>query len=252
MAAHAAWKGYLRLSLVSLPVRAYAASNAAKGEIHLNQLHETCKSRIRYKKTCPIHGEVSNDQIVMGYEYDKDQYVVVDTDEVNVLRSDAEKNIRIDGFVRADAIDPVYFSGRNYYLAPDGAVGQRPYNLIRESMAEEGLRAIAQAVISNREQLVMLWPIDKLIAMSVLEYKTQVKEPAGFRDEIADTQATDQEQKLARQLIEGVINLMDALRKSMQQVKPPKEGSRKTEAKAKPAERPKKQAPKKAARRKSG
>jgi hypothetical protein len=83
MALRPAWKGFLKLSLVSVPVKAYTATSSSGTEIKLNQLHAECNSRINYKKTCPIHGEVSGDQIVSGYEYSKGQYVIVDTDELD-------------------------------------------------------------------------------------------------------------------------------------------------------------------------
>ena len=78
MAARPYWKGFLRFSLVSVPVYGVTANASGRGEIHLNLLHRECHSRIKYKKTCPIHGDVPNDEIVSGYEYSKDQYVIVD------------------------------------------------------------------------------------------------------------------------------------------------------------------------------
>ncbi len=93
------WKGHIRLSLVTIPVKAFTASASGK-EIRLNQLHDECKNRIRYQKTCPQHGEVSSDEIVMGYEFAKDQYVIVDADELDNLRTESDKAINIDKFVR--------------------------------------------------------------------------------------------------------------------------------------------------------
>src|SRR5436190_21089996 len=119
MAARSAWKGFLKLSLVSVPVKAYTASAGSGGEIHLNQLHAECHSRIKYKKTCPIHGEVSQDEIVMGYEYSKDQYVVIDTAELEKLRTEDSKAITFQEFIEPDSLDPVYYRGTTYYLVPD-------------------------------------------------------------------------------------------------------------------------------------
>src|SRR3954462_3977380 len=123
MALRTSWKGFLRLSLVSVPVKAYSAAASGNGRIHLNQLHETCHSRIRYQKVCPLHGEVTSDEIVSGYEYAKGQYVVIDEDELDKLRTPAERAINIDKFVPFSTIDPLYFDGRAYYLLPDGPVG---------------------------------------------------------------------------------------------------------------------------------
>jgi DNA end-binding protein Ku len=82
MAARSSWKGFLKLGLVSLPVKAYTVAASGRGEIHLNQLHAECHSRIQYMETCPIHGEVSNDQILLGFEHAKGQYVIVDSDSL--------------------------------------------------------------------------------------------------------------------------------------------------------------------------
>jgi DNA end-binding protein Ku len=111
MPARSSWKGYLKLSLVSVPVKAYTASSSAGG-VSLNQLHEECNSRIRYIKTCPIHGEVESSEIVSGYEFSKGQYVVIDPSEIDKLRPESDKAINVDHFIAASAIDPVYYSGK--------------------------------------------------------------------------------------------------------------------------------------------
>ena len=295
MAPRSTWKGYLKLSLISIPLKAYTASSGGGSPISLNQLHEECKSRIRYQKTCPVHGEVSNDEIVSGYEFAKGQYVVIDPDELDKLRTENDKSISVDTFVPADSIDPVYHSGKTYYLVPDGPVGQKPYALLRDTMAESNLHAVAQVVLSKREQLVLLRPIEKLIGMTVLEYHAQVKQPAAFEDELTETESSQDELQLARTLIEGmaadevdlsqykdsyvekltalieakvegkelvsppadeappVINLMDALKASVQQIKAPTKAAaaQRTPARKTAAGKgPKKAAPKR--KRKSG
>jgi DNA end-binding protein Ku len=204
MPARSSWKGFLRLSLVSVPVKAYTATTSGGGGIHLNQLHETCHSRIRYKKVCPIHGEVPNDEIVSGYEFAKDQYVVVDPDELRKLRPNSDKAVDIDTFVPRDDIGPEYFSGKSYYLVPDGPIAQKPYRLIRESLQQESLVAVGEVVISNREQLVAVRPVGRLLSMAMLQYKSQVKEPAAFEDDVVEGEVSDQELALTKQLMEGM------------------------------------------------
>src|SRR5687768_2250046 len=109
--ARTSWKGFLKLSLVSVPVKAFTAHETG-GEVHLNQLHKDCNNRIRYQKVCPEHGEVSADEIVSGYQYAKGHYVVVDPEEVDKLRTKADRAINIDGFVAEDVVDPVYHAGK--------------------------------------------------------------------------------------------------------------------------------------------
>src|SRR5262245_43120755 len=151
--ARTSWKGYVRLSLVSVPVEAYTAS-ATESEIRLRQLHAECHSPINYRKVCPIHGEVTSDQIVSGYEHEKGQFVVVDLAELDHLRTDAERSIMIDGFVRASAVDPLYSAGKNYYLLPQGSAGTRPYALLGRGMSEEGRNAVAKVTMFGREHIV--------------------------------------------------------------------------------------------------
>src|SRR5687767_7627509 len=133
------WSGSIRLSLVSVPVKGYTALEAEKARISLNQLHDKCHSRIRYKKTCPLHGEVSSDQIVMGYQYGDDEYAIVDPSEIDKLRSEADRAINIDKFLSPESIDPIYYSGQTYYLLPDGKNGQKSYAVLQQAMAKENV-----------------------------------------------------------------------------------------------------------------
>jgi len=203
MAIRSSWRGFLRLSLVSVPVKAYTASVTGDGEIHLNQLHSKCNSRIRYQKVCPIHGEVPNDEIISGYEYSKGQYVVIDKEERDALRTKSEKAINIDKFIPPSAVDPLYYDGRNYFLVPDGPVGQKPYALLCQAMAEENRCALAQAALSGRDQLMLLRAADGMLTMSVLNYEGQLKKSTAFEDEVPDVSVTADELRLARTLIQG-------------------------------------------------
>jgi DNA end-binding protein Ku len=203
MAARSQWKGFLNLNLVSVPVKAYSASSSGAGEVSLNQLHGECNSRIKYKKTCPIHGEVPNDQIVSGYEYSKDQYVIVDTEELNKLRTEDDKAIRIDSFIPSDAFDPLYLTGKNYYLVPEGPVGQKAYQVIYKGMEEADRYAIAQVVMHNKEQLVVVRPQEGLLVMSTLNYSAQVTSPSTFEEEAPKTPIAPEELQLVKTLIKA-------------------------------------------------
>jgi DNA end-binding protein Ku len=201
MAARSSWKGYLKLSLVSVPVKAYTAAASGAAEIHLNQLHAECHSRIQYKKACPTHGEVKSDEIVSGYEYSKGQYVIIDTDELEKLRTEDDKAIKIDSFVPPKALDAVYFTGKNYYLVPDGPVGLRPFQVICQGMMDENCYAVAQVVLHNKEQLVTLRPVENLLVMSVLSYEQQVTKPATFAEEAPKVESSPEELNLVKTLI---------------------------------------------------
>ena len=107
------WSGYIRFGLVSFPVKAYTAASSGGGGIQLNQLHAECHSRIQYKKTCPQHGEIPSDQIVSGYQFAKDQYVVIDPDEIEKLRPKSEKDIAVMAFLTAIFAAVLWHGGRD-------------------------------------------------------------------------------------------------------------------------------------------
>lgn len=271
MAARPSWSGFLKFNLISIPVKGYNAA-ASGGKIGFHLLHKKCHSRIRYKKVCPVHGEVDNDEIVSGYEYAKGQYVTVDSEERGKLKTEDDKAISVDTFVLSGAIDPVYFSGRTYYLVPDGKVAQKPYGVFLDAMQEKGCSAVAQVVFAGRAQVAVVHPCAGVLAMTLLSFEDEVKKPAAFAAEVDERAATSQELQLAETLIDAattdtfdlahykddyadklarlvggktkrkqgtkrpgpqepaVINLMDALRASLDHAKKSKAGkaSRKT------------------------
>jgi len=194
------WKGFIKLSLISVPVKAFTA-NETSGEVHLNQLHKGCNSRIKYQKVCPEHGELKSEAIVSGYEYTKDQYVVVDPDELDKLRTKTDRAVSIDGFIPADAVDGLYFSGKTHYLLPDGVAGARPYALLREGMVKNEVCAIAQVVMSGREQLVLVRPHGKMLVMTALHYPQRVRKADEFEEEVDDIELKPAEVALTNTLI---------------------------------------------------
>jgi DNA end-binding protein Ku len=204
MAARSSWKGYLKLSLVSVPVKGYNANRSA-GAVRLNQLHATCHNRIKYQKTCPVHGEVSNDEIVSGYEYAKGQYVVIDPDEIDQLRTPAERAVTIEAIVPAGKIDPLYFTDKTYYLLPDGAVGQKPFALIQKCLAEDHLSAVGRGVLFGREEVVVLRPVDGLFAMTALKYEAEVTHAEAFTEELEPANLRTEEVSLTKTLLKAFV-----------------------------------------------
>ncbi|MCB9883095.1 MAG: Ku protein [Planctomycetes bacterium] len=200
MAPRSSWKGFLRLSLVSVPVRAFT-TNQSSEEIRLNQLHKECHQRVKYLKTCPEHGELASDDIASGYEYAKGQYVVIDPAEVKKLRPESDSAIHIQGFTQPDSVDPLYLSGKSYYLLPDGVAGARPYALLLQGMQRAGVVAVARIVLSGREQLVMLRTDENLLVMDVLSYAASVKAKGEFLSEAPQPDVSDEELALADTLI---------------------------------------------------
>jgi DNA end-binding protein Ku len=205
--ARPSWSGFLQFRLISIPVKGYnATASGGGGKIGFHMIHAPCHSRIKYKKVCPIHGEVDNDEIVLGYEAAKGQYVAVEKEERAALKAEDEKTIEIDGFIRPEALDPVYFSGKSYYLVADGKVAQKPFAVLHEAMEREGRYAIAQVVFSGRVQVAVVRPSGGVLAMSLLKFSSELKRPDDFEDEVKGGTVTAEERELAETLIEAATS----------------------------------------------
>jgi DNA end-binding protein Ku len=202
--ANPSFSGSVRLSLVSFAVKGFQALESETATPHLNQLHEDCLNRIRYKKVCEVHGEVLNEDIVLGFNTGGDHYVVIDPGELDALRSEKDRSITIDKFVPAASIDPIYFSGTTYYLVPDGKHSAKPYAVFQKAIADEKVIGIATVVITNREKLVALRPVGHMLTASVLHYAETVRGVDYF--DVPESTVTAQELKLAKTLIEASIS----------------------------------------------
>ncbi len=201
--ARPSWDGYLRFNLIAVPVKAFNAAEKGGGKVGFHLVHKGCGQRIHYKKTCPVHGDVSNDEIVSGYEVARGHYVTVEMEERKQARLEDDKTINVDTFVRPGAIDPVYYSGRAFYLIPDGKVAQKPYQLLLEAMRENDRYGVAQVIFSGRGQIAVIRPTDGVLTMILLNYESQVKKPAEFEDQVEHPAVSAQERKLAQTLLEA-------------------------------------------------
>ncbi len=282
MATRSSWKGYLRLSLVTVPVEGVNAVSATDAGVQLHQLHAPCLSRIRYQKLCPVHGEVSNDEIVMGFERSKGEYVVVEKSEADQLRKGGDKAITIDAFVSPDQIDLMQFEGRTYYLMPDGEIARKPYAVLAQAIAAENRFGIGRASLWGRERLVLVRSLGQALCLEILHFSSELAERANIPREIHLPAVTKEEMRLAAKLIEAstveqfdlasyedvstnrlkeliaskaaeqpsaatedenqpaVVNLMDALRRSVASTRGGSSAAaatRKTSSRAKPAKR---------------
>src|SRR6185295_3677563 len=148
MAPRASWTGYLRLSLVTIPVRLYNAVSSTS-KVSLNQLHKDCNVRLRQQMVCPEHGKVEKEDIVKGYEFEKDRYVVVDDADLQKIKLEATKTIDLIQFVDGTEVESIYFD-TPYYVAPDGPVAQERFRILLLELRTAYQIAIGQVVISNR------------------------------------------------------------------------------------------------------
>ena len=144
MAARPTWKGFLKISLVNIPIRVFPATDSA-ASVSFNQLHAECLTRIQQKKWCPVHDrEVSNAEIVKGYEFEKGRYVVVSEEDIEKVRPASTRVIELQQFAELDELDPIFFE-RPYYLAPDTQVAADAFAVIREGIAAH--RAVRRQIV---------------------------------------------------------------------------------------------------------
>src|ERR1044072_3282194 len=197
----ASWRGQLRFGLVSFEVQAINAENKENAEVHFHLLHEPDHERIHYAKVCPKHGEIPNDEIVEGFEYAKGKYVEFEKEELDVLRTDAEKALAIDAFVSSDEIDPIYFDGRMYYLIPSGANSSEPYALLQATMEKKERWGVGQVVFSGREQLAVIRPFEGVITMAMLNYDAEIRKSSEIKSEFTRPRTAPSKLKLAEDLI---------------------------------------------------
>ena len=241
MAARPTWKGYLKISLVNIPIRVFPATDPG-ATLSFNQLHATCQTRIQQKRWCPqCQCEVPGTDIVKGFEFEKGRYVVMGEEDIDKVRVDSTRVINLEKFTDDTAIDPIYLE-RPYYLAPDGPVAKEAFAVIREGM--KGKAGIGKVALYGREYLVKVQPRENGLIMYTLRHAAEIRS-MGAIDELADMPETvrPEEVKLAKQVIvdakiEGrevvsqepeappkVVNLMEALRKSLNTISASKKKS---------------------------
>jgi len=190
------WKGHLTFGLISMPVH---ISAAARGErIGFNQLHKECHSRLKQPLFCPVcNRHVERNEIVKGFEHEKDQYVLFSEEELDKIEPPSARVMEILEFVKLEQIDPIYFDA-SYYLAPDDA-GLKPYLLLEKAMQESGYAAIAKLTMHQREHIVIIRPGAKGMALHTMFYSNEIRAAESISTD--KIQLKDQELKLAEQLI---------------------------------------------------
>jgi DNA end-binding protein Ku len=200
MAPRANWKGFLRLSLVTCPVALYPATSDSE-KISFNQINRNTGHRIRYTRVDADTGEeVPNEDIVKGYQVDKDIYVEVTKDELENVALESTRTIEIDEFVAREEIDPRYII-RPYYLRPDGKVGHDAFAVIRETIRDMNMVAIGRVVLASREHIIALEALDKGLMGTLLRYPYEVRSEEEYFDEIQDVKITKDMLDLAKHIV---------------------------------------------------
>jgi len=222
MAARPTWKGFLKISLVNIPVRVFPATDSA-ATISFNQLHGECQTRIQQKRWCPkCEREVPLSEVVKGYEFEKGRYVVMDEDDLAKVRPESTRVIDLVQFAPIESIDPIYVE-RPYYLAPDGQMAQEAFAVMREGM--KGKAGIGKLALYGREYLVAVQPKEKGLVMYTMRRANEIRSMDQI-DELEGVPAKvkPDEIKLAKQVIsnfEGEFDLgeyKDAYQEELQRI----------------------------------
>lgn len=199
MPPRAIWNGAVSFGLVNIPIKLVTAVN--RKNVSFREIRRTDSSRIRHRKVASADGEeVSQDEIVKGYEIAPDRYVVVDPAELKALDPKASRTIEIEDFVDLADIDPIFYDS-SYYLVP-GDTAAKPYKLLHTAMTESGKAAVARFVLRTKQYLALVRPLGDALAVSTLVFADEVISPEkleGLPDE--DVELSDKELEMARQLI---------------------------------------------------
>ena len=195
------WKGYLTFGLISIPIRLFSA---ARGErVSLNQLHSVCHSRIKMPLFCPVcDRKVERNEIVKGYEYEKDQYVLFDEKELDKIEPESARSMEILEFVRLEEIDPLYYES-SYYVTPEDE-GRKAYQLLLDAMEDSGYAAIAKITMHQREHIVVVRPRANGMTLHTMFYTNELREVAEYGKRTPAAEPKEAEKKLATQLIESL------------------------------------------------
>jgi len=207
MAARATWKGFLKISLVNIPIKVFPATESS-GSIAFNQLHGECQTRIQQKRWCPhCNREVPNSEIVKGYEFEKGRYVIMSEDDFDNVRPESTRVIDLVQFAAAAEVDPMYVD-RTYYLAPDGGMAADAFAVMRDGM--QGKVGIGKLALYGREYLVAVRPHQRGIVMHTLHHAAEIRSIDAVEElNSVSTKVKPEEMKLARQVIETFEQPLD-------------------------------------------
>lgn len=198
----AIWKGHIQFSLVTIPVRIYNAIETAE-TIRFNQLHKKDNGPIGYEKKCKkCNKVVSNDEIVKGYQYEPDRYVIIEESDLEKIRLKSTKIIEIEGFVDASEVHPSLYDSP-YFAGPDGEVATKAYTLLCQTLKQTGKLGIGRVVLRDRENVMLIAPEENGLMLYKLRYPNEVRNIQSV-PQLNGVQVSKEELKLARTLVESM------------------------------------------------
>lgn len=208
MAQRPIWRGHLRLALVSCPISFYSA-NHDRGSLHFNLINPDTGNRIRMiTQDAETGKELQRRDLVKGYEFKKDTYLIVTDEDFDAARVDSSATVKIDKFVDASAIDPIYFDA-SYYLAPDGDAGSDVYVVLRDAIVATGKVALSRVVIARRERAIAIMPMGKGLVVHTLHEERDLNDYGALFDTLPDSKPDPAMVKLAEELIDRQVGDYD-------------------------------------------
>ena len=208
MAQRPIWRGHLRLALVSCPVALYSA-NHDRGSLHFNLINPKTGNRIRMITQDAETGDtLSRGDLVKGYEFKKDHYLIIDDEDFESARIESSSTVKIDKFVDAASIDPIYFDA-SYYVAPDGDAGQDVYVVLRDAIAATGKIALSRCVIARREHPIAIMPMGKGLVVHTLHEERDLNDYGALFDALPTARPDPDMVQLATQLIDRQVGKYD-------------------------------------------
>jgi len=193
------WKGFLRLSLVSIPVEIYSAVESSSA-IALNQIHKPSGKRVNYTKTVQGIGPIESADIVKGYEVDKDIYVTLEPHEIEALKVESRKTLDLQQFIDVSEIDPRYFE-KPYYIVPADEHAAEGYLVIREALRGMNKLGVGQITMAGREHVVAVGQVEDGLVMEVLRYKDELRPAKPYFSDLPSMKLDEEMVGLARELI---------------------------------------------------
>lgn len=197
----AIWRGAISFGLITIPVRLYSATSEKTPSFRL--LHATDNGKVRYNRTCAECGaeNLSQDDMVRAYEYEKGNYVVFTDEELEAIQTETSHTVEVVNFVPSEQIDPIFYQ-RSYYLAPE-EVGTKAYALLRRALLDSGRVAVARVAIRQKERLATLRVRDQAIILETMYWPDEIRE-AEFPELTEDVDLSDRELNMAQTLVENL------------------------------------------------
>ena len=201
------WKGAISFGLVSIPISLYPATE--KKDVKFRFLHGECRTPIRYQRVCPAcNREVAAEEIVRGYEYEKNRFVIIEDRDLENIPDERSRTIDILDFVDLEEVDPIYYD-KTYFLGP-GETGEKAYTLLRRIMEETGKVAVARVVIRTKESLALLRVYrEGMLVMETMFFPDEIRDPKAIPLPAREAKIHDNELKMARELVLNLAEKFD-------------------------------------------